>query len=608
MTYNWYDTQASTWYEGYGPGGGPSHTNAGSFVDLSTLTAGTDDYNTALDAITNNIVGLFEQKGITAAQAKASGDYQALINQAKAGDTKGAFQGAAAAVTSAHDRGDLFGADSTEGGDQGYGASFLQDVADGKITATVEELYTKGLIRKADTDGLNYHNKHLANNRSIADIAKDFLASDEVSLQTGYHQQYGRTGSVHLITDEETGKVTVDDSKGLGYWIKDNQAKDTGISDLENFLNVVTYRGEDQDGDGKVSAEERFTSKYNVSAETSVRDDLRDYMGQVSREKDRATIPFFTAANNADVSRYVDHIRGARTGGLSDPNTGERLAGVGNKDAAFDDSLFTNTHIDYRMIGQDALNQGDVDDYVGEDLDGDGQITGDEITASPTGMGRFATVAENKAYMDAHMGGDSDDLRAAQDSGKFGRDLATRKGYGQGVFSSVMDKTWGALTHEKVKTLDDYDFPDGPYVTKEGLEKRLLPENLDHWKKNSSLWLPNQGQAKGKGPIGEDGWRINPTTPDLPTPLPVDRKDINYMPNVSSDVQDTSGYAQAKRDFDSSIQNAYTQQAAKGQVGQRLTDTSAKGVKMKRSKSSRMGTIRGTKQLGREQQTKSLNI
>jgi len=588
MTYNWYDTHAATWYQGYGAGGGPSSGNAGSFVDLSTLTQGTADYNKALDAVTNNIIGLFEQKGITAAQAQASGDYQTLLAQAKGGDTKGAFKGAAAAVTSAADRGDLWGADATEGGDAMRGRSFLESgVSD---TTTIADLYQSGFGREGDADGTAYWQKQLDGGMSIQDIAKSFAASDEASVRDVYHNQYGRDA----------------DQSGLDYWLANDESV-TGISDADNLRNVTTYRGEDQDGDGKVSAEERLTSKYVVQDETKIRDDLRDYMGQVSGQDDRANTPFFTDANNADVQRYMDHIA-AGGGDAIDPTTGERLAGVGNKGANYDNALFTNTHIDYRMIGQDALNQGDRDDYFGEDLDGDGQITGDEITASPTGMGRFATVAENKAYMDAHMGGDSDDLQAAQDGGKFGRDLATRKGYGQGVFSSVMDKTWGALTHEKVKTLDDYDFPDGPYVTKEGLEKRLLPENLDHWKKNSSLWFAQQGKGKGKGPIGEDGWRINPTTPDLPTPLPVDRKDINYMPNVSSDVQDTSGYAQAKRDFDSSIQNAYTQQAAKGQVGQRLTDTSAKGVKMKRSKSSRMGTIRGTKQLGREQQTKSLNI
>ena len=607
--YNWYDQRASTWYEGYGPGGGPSHTNAGSFVDLSTLTEGTADYNKALDAITNNIVGLFEQKGITAAQAKESDDYKNLINLAKAGDTKGAFQGAAAAVTSAHDRGDLFGADASEGGDQNYGSSFLQDVADGKITATVEELYSKGLLREADTAGLNFHNNNLANNRSIAEIAGDFLASDEVSLQQGYHSQYGRTGSVHLITDEETGEVTVDHSKGLGYWIKDNEAKDSGISDLQNFLNVTSYRGEDQDGDGKVSAEERLTSKYHMSAETLVRDDMRNILGQVSGEDDRANIPFFTDANNADVQRYVDYIRNARTGGTSDPNTGERTAGVGNEGAAFDDSLFTNTHIGYRGLTMDSLNQGDADDFRGYDLDGDGQVTGDEIIANPTGMGRFGTVAEVKEYMDAHSGVDSDNLSAAQASGQFKRDFGSTNAYGQKVFDSVHPKLWGAVTHEDpYKTYVPWEDPFGGTVTKKELEALLLPENLDTWKKNSSLWLPNQGKDKDTGPIGDDGWRIDPTTPDLPTPLPVDRKDINYMPNVSSDVQDTSGYAQAKRDFDSSIQNAYARQAAQGQVGKRLTDTSAKGVRMNRSKASRMGTIRGTKQLGREQQTKSLNI
>ena len=610
MTYNWYDHRASTWYEGYGPGGGPSHTNPGSFVDLSTLTEGTADYNKALDAVTNNIVGLFEQKGITAEQAKASDDYKNLVNLAKAGDTKGAFQGAAAAVTSAADRGDLFGADAAEGGDQNYGASFLQDVADGKITATVEELYSKGLLREADTAGLNYHNNNLANNRSIAEIAGDFLASDEASLQKGYHQQYGRTGAVHLITDEDTGEVTVDHSKGLGYWIKDNEAKDSGISDLQNFINVTSYRGEDQDGDGKVSPEERLTSKYNVSAETLVRDDMRNILGQVSSEADKANIPFYTAAQKDDVQRYVDYIREARTDDLTDPNTGERLAGVGNTDESTDEALFTNTHIGYRGLTMDSLNQGDADDFRGYDLDGDGQVTGDEIVASPTGMGRFGTRAEVKEYMDEHSGVDSDNLSAAQASGTFQRDFASTNAYGQKVFDSVHPKVWGAVTDEDpYKTYVPWADPFGGTVTKDELEKLLLPENLDHWKKNSSLWLPNQGQARGKGPIGEDGWRIDPTTPNLPTPLPVDRKDINYMPNVSSDVQDTSGYQAAKQQFDdSTITSPAIQQAAQGQTGQRFTGTSAKGVRMKRSKASRMGTIRGTKQLGREQQTKSLNI
>jgi len=589
MTYNWYDQRASTWYEGYGPGGGPSHTNAGSFVDLSTLTKGTADYNTALDAITQNIKGLFEQKGITAAQAEASSDYQALINQAEAGDTKGAFQGAAAAVTSAADRGDLWGADASEGGDAMRGKSFLESgVTD---TTTIADLYQSGFGRAGDTEGTAYWQKQLDGGMSIQDIAKSFAASDEAQVRDVYHEQYGRDA----------------DQAGLDYWLANDESV-SGESDADLLERVITYRGEDQDGDGKVSAEESLTSTYNVSAETLVRDDLQDILGQVSNEENKKNNPFYTAANTADVNRYVDHIRNARTSDMVDEH-GARIAGVGNTDASYDDSLFTNTHIGYRGLTMDALNQGDADDFRGLDLDGDGQVTGDEITANPTGMGRFGTVAEVKEYMDQHSGVDSDDLRAAQDSGTFKRDLGSTNAYGQKVFDSVHPKLWGAVTAEDpYKKYVPWQDPFEGSVTKKELEALTLPENLDTWKKNSSLWMPSQGKDKGKGPIGEDGWRIDPTTPNLPTPLPVDRKDINYMPNVSSDVQDQSGYAQAKKDFDASIQNAYTRQAAQGQVGQRLTGTSAKGVKMKRSKASRMGTIRGTKQLGREQQTQSLNI
>ena len=578
MTYNWYDTRASTWYEGYDPNQGTGK-NQGSFVDLSTLTQGTADYTKALDAITNNIIGLFEQKGITAAQAQQSQQFQDLVAQAEAGDTKGAFQGAAAAVTSAHDRGDLWGADLDEGGDAMRGKSFLESgVTD---ATTIADLYEKGFGRAGDTEGVAYWQSQLDGGVSIQDIAKSFAASDEAQLRSAYHEQYGRDA----------------DQSGLDYWLSQDESV-TGISDVDNFLNAVTYKGEDLDGDGVISPEERLTSKYVVQDETKIRDDFQNIMGQVSNEANKANNPFYTAANTADVFKYMDHIA-ASGGDAIDPVTGERIAGVGNQGASFDNALFTNTHIGYKGLTMDAGNQGDVDDW---DADG----------AQPTMMGKFSTKAEIKEYMDAHMGGDSDDLAAAQASGAFDRSTAATTAYGQDVFDDVAKTTWGATTHEKSKDPEDYvtwDDPFGGKMTKEEAEQLLHPDNLDVWKKNSSLWLPDQPGGGGTGGgTGQGDWRPTPTTPDLPTNLPVSRTDINYMAGVSSDVQDRSGYAQAKRNFDASIQNAYARQAAQGQAGKRLTGTSAKGVKMKRSKASRMGTIRGTGQLGREQQTKSLNI
>ena len=581
--YNWHDQRASTWYEGYGPGGGPSSGNAGSFVDLRTLTQGTDDYNKALDAITNNIVGLFEQKGITAAQAQNSQQYQDLIAQAKAGDTKGAFQGAAAAVTSAADRGDLWGADADEGGDPMRGKSFFDNVSD---TTTIQDLYTQGFGRAGDTDGTAYWQEQLDSGMSIQDIANAFAQSEEANLRDVYHEQYGRDA----------------DLDGLAYWMTEGQETDwdemvqsdshKAVSDSsQDFEDVITYRGEDQDGDGIVSAEERLTSPHHVSAETMVRDDFQNILGQVSNEDNRANNPFFTDANNADVQRYVDHIRDARTADMVDA-TGARVAGLGQQDAAYDDSLFTNTHIGYRGLTQDALSQGDVDDFCDD----------------ATGMGRFGTKAEIKEYMDDHSGVDSDDLTAAQASDTFGRSRADTTAYGQKVFSDVMDKTWGAVTNEKVKTLNDYvpwdvTKPDGHKLTRKDAGNLLMEQNWDYWK--------GQMSSKPETPQGATPlpWTTVPEKPDLPTPLPVDRKNIDYMPNVSSDVQDTSSYGDAKKQFDQAVTAAAPDiRSAQGQAGQRFTGTSAKGERMKRSKASKMGTISGTKQLGREQQTKSLNI
>ena len=82
------------------------------------------------------------------------------------------------------------------------------------------------------------------------------------------------------------------------------------------------------------------------------------------------------------------------------------------------------------------------------------------------------------------------------------------------------------------------------------------------------------------------------------------------MPALTSDVQlpDDVKYADRAKEFQAEYDKPQTTKTAEGQAGQRFTGTSAKGVRIKRSKASRMGTIRGTKQLVREQQTKSINI
>ena len=565
MTYNWYDTRASTWYEGYDPTQGTGK-NQGSFVDLSTLTQGTADYTKALDAVTNNIIGLFEQKGITAAQAQASDDYKNLIAQAKAGDTKGAFQGAAAAVTSAADRGDLWGADASEGGDINKGKSFLEGIG-ADSTATIADLYESGFGRAGDAEGTAYWQSKLDGGMSIQEIANAFAKSEEANIRDVYHEQYGRDA----------------DLDGLAYWMTEGQETSwdemssdahKAVSDSsQDFEKVITYQGEDLNNDGVISRDEKLDSAHNVSAETLVRDDYRDIMGQVSRGTDRENNPFFTDANSAEVGTAIEAIRNATTDA--------------ERDQAFRDF---NASLNQRGMAMDAISQGDQDDYMaGSDLDGDGVISDNELSNDPTYMSRFATLDELQPYLDSNMSG-------------------------QDIFNTVRDKKWAALTEERVKAADDYvPWRKDGVLTKEDAAKLLAKENLEGtWKKKSSLWRPTgtmPGDDTGGGGVSPDDWRPTPVKPDLPTPLPVDKKDINYMPNVSSDVQDTSGYGQAKTQFDQAVTAAAPDiRTAQGQAGQRFTGTSAKGVRMKRSKASRMGTIKGTKQLGREQQTQSLNI
>ena len=103
-----------------------------------------------------------------------------------------------------------------------------------------------------------------------------------------------------------------------------------------------------------------------------------------------------------------------------------------------------------------------------------------------------------------------------------------------------------------------------------------------------------------------------PTKPDISDTISKDVKEIDYMPDLQADPLEETPYGDAKEEFDAEagvLGEVETPEIKAQDVLQRFTDTSAKGVRMKRSKQSKMGTIKGTKQLGREQQTiKSLNI
>ena len=518
MTTDWSKTWAGAngWYDGY------DSTNTGSFVDISTLSGAERD--AAITSVRENIIGLLEQKGVTRAQildpTSDVGQFyqQQMANAASGSDnaTRDAFQAAAQHTTSNVDRGNEWGADA----DHTRGRTFLtQGVTD---DTTIADLYSQGFNRPADQGGLDFWSGKLGTTDekgkkwTIQEIAKSFAESEEANIRDVYSAEYGRDA----------------DAAGLQYWRDVSEGDD---SDL--VRRSVQYRGDTYE-----------------QAESSIRDAGWEYLGQASNEAQRSTMPtlgdnrLFTAMENTAVVDWVEKIqRGEMT--LEDVIGSAQTDSDGNVISGSGGILYNRG--DY----MDAHNQYDVDDW-------------DEDGANPTGMGRFASLQDVQAAIDA--GQTPDDVR------------------------KILAKTkWGALTHEKVKNFGD-----------EGTSQDLYNQTSNF---TSTYWAPETNTNPAQG----DWTPTVPTKPGIPGDMPVDRRQIEYMPNQQADQFSSTPYGAAKQEFDREhkIFRPQIYQTPKAQdVGQRFTGTSAKGVRMKRSKASRMGTIRGTKQLGREQQTQSLNI
>ena len=396
-------------------------------------------------------------------------------------------------------------------------------------------------------------------------IGRTFLeqgVTEDTTIEQLYEQGFNRTA----------------DAEGLAYWqaalesgtsIQDiaasfAESEEANIRDVyseeygrdADAAGLQYWRDETEGDDSDlVRRSVQYRGDTYEQAESSIRDAGWEYLGQASNETQRATMPnlggnrLFTAMENTAVVDWVEQIqRGDMT--LEDVIGSAQLDSDGNVISGSGGILYNRG--DY----MDAHNQYDVDDW-------------DEDGANPTGMGRFASLQEVQSAIDA--GQTPDDVRAI---------LAQTK--------------WGSLTHEKLKNFGDH-----------GTSQDLYNQAASNF--TSTYWRPEETSNPQQG-----GWTPDvPTKPGIPGDMPVDRRQIEYMPNQQADQFSSTPYGAAKQEFDreAGIFRPQVMETPRAQdVGQRCTGTSAKGVRMKRSKASRMGTIRGTKQLGREQQTQSLNI
>ena len=408
---------------------------------------------------------------------------------------------------------------------------------------------------------------------SITDTASSTGAASLNEIADLYRKGFGREpdpeGLLHWASSGQSLKhIATEFGRSEEANIKDVYAdeynRDADPDGLQYWMNVSGREDDTQTDHNAYDASQLVSDSLKArgndyeQVETSIRDSGWENLGQASNEDQRKTMPtlgdnrLFTAMENTQVVDWVNKIHKGDME-LDDVIGKPQIDDAGNVVSGSGGILYNRG--DY----MDAHNQYDVDDW-------------DEDGANPTGMGRFASLQE---------------IQTAIDEGKTPDDVRTELG----------KKKWDSLTQEKYKELGDAS-------TSQDLYEQAR-ENF-----TSTNW---RGKTPVDGPSYDQGGDWQPTVPNKgsrPPKPPVDKRQIDYLPNQPADEFSSTPYGAAKKEFDAEagILRPQVMPQPKAQaVGQRFTGTSAKGVKMKRSKAS-MGTIRGTKQLSREQQTKSLNI
>ena len=483
--------------------------------------------------------------------------------QGKAGDTQAQAQAILDAAAPGTNIKDLLqnlattsAADIQQGTyqDKNYGHTFLMAVADPTYAAEHGIDVSGATVSDLYSKGLMRTGSAEdiaywkgADQGSVADVAANFLKTSESQVHQAFDKYYGRMAGAEGL-DYFAGISSTGDIQTT----EESSAIAQGQTLSEYIGSIIGYKG------GTFNT---ATGKdWDVSAETIARDASYEFAGEASTAAQRNNL-YYTAAKQADIDRYRDSIRDARKLGDTQGAAAE---------AAVKGEIFNKAD---QLLG---ANQGDFDDLGGI------------AAGQATGMGRFLSDLEQQQGFEAGLTGDD-------------------------WYQNTKGTVWGALKGEVDKTTVPRGEVTEGFDTEVWLEEQAKKEGRDFNINDYRMW--NQKYLdEGGNKYDPDEWTYNPVKPDLPTDIPINRQPVDYMPHLTSDVQLPSDvkYADRAKEFQTEYDSVPgTAETAKGQAGQRFTGTSAKGVRMKRSKASRMGTIRGTKQLGREQQTRppiSLNI
>jgi len=503
-------------------------------------------------AFENQITAILEQKGLLADQAK-----NMMADAYAQGTTLDALKWASQQTGKAEDRGDVWGT----GGGKAYLTSDAVKNAQGQVgdrisvwkdnAALINNLYTEGFGREADTAGLEYWTKKLSDgDMTYQEIAASFGASEEATIRTDYHETFGRD---------------VDDA-GLQYWLqKDNvYSKDALTGSLEQDI-----RNEYADKLGQFStAEERKANMDAGGFWTDAQEggyanlDWRSYdgTGQTGIQTDFGNLRYDFGTDKTSPFGTGDDLHFGATGTFDDgtDKTGvERFrASIANETDA--DKAYQATS---SFSGNTISSIDDVRNILQrrEDLMNISSTYDKDDAEGGSGIGRIFTLAEMEPYME-----ESADL--------------------QGLAENLGAEKWSLLTKELEKTFKTFDEadPTGKVIYDPGHNPNVRDTNRNTLSHDYQVPVPPDYQS-----------------PDLAN---VNRQNVDYMPKLDGTVPN-----RPLRNLDSSYTQA-PQQAVRNQGT--FVAGSAQGVRRKQSSAARSGrSAMGTKQLARNNmQIKSLNI
>ena len=633
--YQFQNLRAANWFNPFGP----DNTAAGNFVDVSELEPGSDAFNAAVAAQNAQLEAIFNTQGISSEVLNTPGttsniQFETGKQKILAGAAMDAFQTAFQTPSDAVDRDDAWGADINEGGYQNLGKSLLEDIRDGVIPedqVTIDMLYDYGLHAGKDVGvdafrdagGKQFWLNHMAKTGKgfggADGVAASFLASNTAQVQDVYHEQYGR------MADPEGLDYFTNDTVNQGVTDADG---DGNISIYDNTKHVLSYIGNDVNGDGTITNKEALNSTFNgapsVQSETYARNLTSAVLGRTSTEAQReaklsdtatqGSFNPFTAANNQTIQGYVDYINKGRAEGTQQ-----------GKNAM----LNVMSDIGYTGTAIDATVQGDVDD-------------------APGGSGIGKLLTDQAAAAELKKQGVTLPTDYNQVTSQDPKDITT---FAENIFEPIRETTWPALTQENPKDPDDLDpyvtwpntgfTPEGDPVTHDPISgdptgpadpadppvtnvtpgtmtvedaQNLMSEDaFIKWKKHTGRWNTedqtgvtiSDSYNRPSQNIPKDTFAGSYSRPDRFT---ANETGVDYMKIAGSDVQDTSSYGTSRGNLTTAIDSIdSTPRQVTTQTGSRFTGGSAKGVRTKRSKQSRSGKALGTKQFNRLQ-IQSLNV